>query len=442
MKKFSIIFFILLSIINSSSAKTTITLWHAMSGHLGVVLNNIVQQFNNSQNNYYLEAVYKGNYSTTLTSTVAAFRAGKQPDMVQVFEVGTQLMIKPKGVIYPVYELMKKYGGEVSLDQFIPAIGEYYADEQNHLLGLPFNSSSPVLYVNVDELAKAGITPEDYPKTWPQLAEVAQQLVDKGNACGFTTAWPSWIQLESFSAWHNIPYASDNNGFASLDAKLLFDNPLIETQISSLMQWQKNHLFVYGGREDNAESLFTSGKCAMMFETSGILGSLKKSVSFKLAVLPLPYWPTVEGAPQNTIIGGAAIWVLQDHDDKTYQAVTAFLDFLTEPQIEAYWQQQTGYLPVTKAAFELSQKQGFYQQNPGAMVAMQELMNKPPTAFSKGIRLGYMPQIRNINNNMLEEIFTGQISVKEGLQQAENKGNRLISRFKRSVTNAETKRNI
>ena len=417
----------------SSAAITKIYFWHSMGGALGTTVTHITDEFNHSQHHYQIIPVYKGNYSETLTSTVAAFRSNQQPTIVQIFEVGTATMINPPGVIVPVYKLMQQAHLSLDANAFIPAIHSYYSDSYGQLLAMPFNSSAAVLFYNKTAFKKAGLNPNNPPHTWPQLAADSRQLLKAGYACGFSSAWPSWIQIESFSSWQNLPIATEDNGFAGTHAKMIFNNPVMLHQLQSLVQWQHQNIFQYGGREDNALALFTSGKCQMLFESSGSRSGLKQSVNFELGTAMLPYWPHVKGAPQNAIIGGAALWVLTGKTTAQYHGAAAFFKFLSSPKIQAYWQQQTGYIPVTKAAYQLSQQQGYYLKNPGAQIAIKELSNKPPKPYTKGLRLGNYPQIRDINCEEIEAAITGNKTPRQALHDAVKRDNQLLQQFQEDV---------
>lgn len=432
-KNLSKCFFLMILFQICYAAPTKITFWHSMSGPLGVTVNQIAQEFNQSQSSYEIVPVFKGNYPEALTAVVAAFRAGQAPDIAQIFEVGTAMMTNPPGAIVPVYKLMQQADLTLAANEFLPVIASYYSDSQGNLLALPFNSSTPLLFYNKAAFKKAGLDPNFPPKTWPELETDAKKLLANGYACGFTSAWPSWIQLESFSAWHNIPFATEDNGFAGYNPKLTFNNKWVEFHISQLAKWQKQKIFVYGGREDNATSLFTSGICPILMESSGDLSDLTSSTNFAVGVGSIPYWPQIPGAPQNMLIGGAALWAIAGHSAQEEKGVAEFFKFLARPDIQAYWQQQTGYLPVTKAAYELSMKQGFYAKNPGANVAIEELMQKSPTINSKGIRLGAYPQIRLINEQELEAVFSGQRTAKQALDRAVQQGDAVLKQFAENI---------
>lgn len=432
MKRLFIFLFLLFSFVQVQ-ARTTIIFWHSMAGPLGTILQHIVSQFNHSQTQYTIKPIYKGNYTESLTSAIAAYRAHKQPGIIQVFEVGTATMLGSRQAIVPVYQLMKTNHVNLQEKQFFPAIGGYYANAKGQLMALPFNSSSPILYYNKTAFKRAGLNPEQPPRTWPQMAQASEKLLHAGYKCGFTTAWPSWIQMEVFSAWHNKPFATHNNGLSSLKARVIFAYPLLIKHIAMLRKWQLRHIFQYGGREDDAAALFLSGVCPMMTQSSGSRANLMTNANFPVGTGVLPYWPG-KGVPQNTSIGGAALWVLAGKSQAEYQGIAQFFAFLASPKIQAYWAEKTGYLPVTKAAYHYIKKHGYFKQYPDAEIAIKELTHKPATAYSKGIRLGNYVLIRKINDRAIEAVLSGQATAKTALTEAARQDNILLAQFQAGVS--------
>jgi len=419
---------------SAASAATEITWWHAMGGELGKRVEKIATDFNASQDQYTVKPVYKGGYTETLTAGIAAFRAGEQPHIMQVFEVGTATMMAAKGAIYPVYQLMADAGETFDPKAYLQAVIGYYTDEQGHMLSMPFNSSTPVVFRNKNAFKKAGLDPEMEIKTWDDMAKAATEIVKNGGAeCGFTTSWVSWIQLENFSAWHNVFFASEDDGFAGLDAKLLIDSPLHVRHIGNLAKWQEGNAFKYGGRQSSAGPLFFSQNCAMYFASSASYASVKANATdFEFGVSMLPYYADVKGAPQNSIIGGASLWVLQGHPKEEYKGVAEFFTYLSKPEVQAWWHQETGYLPITTAAYELTQKEGFYEKNPGTDTSIKQMTLHTPTKASKGLRLGNFVQIRDIINEELEEVFNGSKTAEEGLKEAVARSNQQLRSFQAS----------
>ena len=416
----------------SAQAVTEIQFWHSMTGKLGDKVNEIAQKFNATQGDFKVMPVYKGQYDESMAAAIAAYRAGNPPQIVQVFEVGTATMMAAKGAVKPVYQLMADAGEKFDPKAFLGAVYGYYSDTQGRLLSMPFNSSSQVLYINDDAFKKAGLDPANPPRTWPEVGQAAEKLKASGAACAFTTGWQSWVQLESFSAWHNVPVATKENGFGGLDTRLAWNEPLKVKHIQTLGDWSKKGLFTYAGRKDEPLSKFTSGDCAMITTSSGSYSNIKANAKFNWRVARLPYWPDVAGAPQNTIIGGATLWVLTQKDPAVYKGIAKFFTFLSSPEIQADWHQSTGYVPITVAAYELTKSQGFYEKNPGFDIAIGELNNKPPTANSKGVRFGNFVEIRNINDEELEQVWNGQKTAKQALDDAVRRGNEQLERFQKA----------
>jgi sn-glycerol 3-phosphate transport system substrate-binding protein len=415
----------------TAQAQVEIQWWHSMTGKLNDKVDEIANKFNASQSDYKVTPVFKGQYDESMTAAIAAYRAGNPPQILQVFEVGTAQMMSAKGAIKPVYQLMKESGENFDPKAFVGAVYGYYADTHGNLLSMPFNSSTQVLYINNDAFKKAGLDPKKPPKTWPEMAQAMAKLKASGAACAFTTGWQSWVQLESFSAWHNVPFASEQNGFGGMDPKLEFNGPLQVKHIQNLADWGKKGLFTYKGRKDEPLSSFYSGECAMITTSSGSYANIKANAKFDWSVATLPYYPDVAGAPQNTIIGGATLWVMNQKDPKVYKGIAKFFTFLSSPEVQENWHESTGYVPITLAAYELAKKKGLYEQRPGFDTAIKELNNKPPTANSKGIRLGNFVQIRNIIDEELEAVWSGQKTAKVALDSAVSRGNVEIERFRK-----------
>ena len=404
--------------------------WHSMGGALGEEVDSIAQGFNASQPQFRINAIFKGGYSETMNGAVAAFRAGEQPHIVQIYEVGTATMMAAEGAIYPVWQLMRDMEVPLESADYLPAILAYYADSQGRLISMPFNSSTPVVYYNKGAFKKAGLDPLTPPATWPQLEQQVSQLLQSGMACGFTTAWQSWVQIENFGTWHNIPFATRSNGFDGLDTELLINREAHVKHIAQLARWQEKRIFVYGGRSSQSSTQFYNGDCAIYMNSSAAYAGIQENVTtFEFGVGFLPYWPDLIEEPQNSIIGGASLWTFRGHGRAEYEGIAQFYAYLTSREVQARWHQSTGYLPVTFAAYELTQADGFYQRNPGTEVAIKQLTRNSPTAHSRGLRFGSFVQIRDTINAELEAVWAGKKSAREALDEAVERGNVLLRRF-------------
>ncbi|EHP43225.1 extracellular solute-binding protein [Cupriavidus basilensis OR16] len=424
--------FAMLAGAGSANAAVEIQWWHSMEGALNDKVNAIATQFNASQSDYKIVPIYKGQYDESLAAGIAAFRSGNAPAILQVFEVGTATMMSAKGAIKPVATVMKDAGEKFDAKMYIPAVAGYYTSNKGEMLSFPFNSSTTVMYYNKDAFRKAGLDPNKPPVTWQEVATDSAKLKAAGISCGYTTDWQSWVQLESFSAWHNVSFATENNGFGGTGARLVFNSPLHVKHIANLLDMQQKGYFVYGGRKDEPKAKFIAGQCAMLTGSSAALANIRKNAKFDFTAAQLPYEQGVPGAPQNTIIGGASLWVMGGKKAEEYKGVAKFFTYLSRPEVQADWHQSTGYLPVTTAAYELTKKSGFYDKNPGADVAVKQMIVKT-TDKSRGIRLGNFPQIRTVIDEELEAVWTGKKQPKEALDSAVARGNELLERFQKTV---------
>ncbi|MGC2411561.1 MAG: sn-glycerol-3-phosphate ABC transporter substrate-binding protein UgpB [Stellaceae bacterium] len=407
--------------------------WHAMTAINGERVTKIAADFNASQSEYKVVPVFKGSYAETMTAAIAAYRAGNPPDIVQVFEVGTATMMAAKGAVKPVYQLMADAGEKFDSSAYLPAVTGYYSTADGKMLSFPFNSSTPVVYWNKDAFKKAGLDPDKPPKTWPETFETAKKLRAGGVPCGFTAAWVSWTEIENFSAWHNLPLATRSNGLEGPDAVLEFNNPTVVRHIANLAAAQKDKSFDYGGRTTEPEGKFISGECGMIQNSAGFYGALKSAAKFDFGVTELPYYPDVTGAPQNSIIGGASLWVMGGKKPEQYKGIARFFTYLSGTAVQQNWHEATGYLPITKAAYQATKESGYYEKNPGTEVAIIQMTAKPPTANSRGLRLGNLVQIRDVIAEDLEAAFAGKMEAKAALDDAVARGNALLRQFQKNT---------
>ena len=415
----------------ASQAQTEIQWWHSMTAVNGEVVNDLAKSFNASQKNYKIVPTFKGNYDESFTAAVAAFRAGNAPHILQVFEVGTATMMASKGVTVPVGKIMKDSGEKFDPNAYVSAVAGYYTAPNGEMLSFPFNSSTTVFYFNKDAFKAAGLDTNKAPATWAEVALAAAKLKASGHKCPLTIAWQGWTQLESFSAWHNVEFATKGNGLQGMAARMKVNSPLHVRHIENLANMAKQGLFVYKGRASVPEASFISGECAMTTTSTGFYGNVAKNAKFNFGMGPLPYYQDVPGAPQNTVIGGASLWVMAGKKADEYKGIAQFFNYLSSTEVQAATHQRTGYLPITTAAFQLTEKSGFYQKNPGTDVGVNQMIRKV-TDKSRGIRLGNYVQIRGIEDEELEQVWSGKKSAKEALDSIVARGNDQLERFQKA----------
>jgi sn-glycerol 3-phosphate transport system substrate-binding protein len=410
-------------------AQVEIQWWHSMGGALGEAVNDLAKQFNESQKEYKVNAVYKGSYPESMTAAIAAYRAKSPPHIVQVFEVGTATMMAAKGAIVPISKVMADAKEPFDPKAYLQTVTGYYSDTKGNLLSYPFNSSTVMFYVNKDAFKKAGLDPEKAPRTWKEVLAAAEKLKAAGQDCVYTTSWPSWMHIENFSAWHNVPIGTKQNGMAGFDTSFTINSPLHVRHVSMLADMAKKGQFTYAGRTNQGDAKFSSGECAMFSGSTGAQAGIRKAGKFAWSINFIPYHDDVKGAPQNSIIGGASLWVMAGRKPEEYKGVAKFFSFLSSPQIQMQWHTKTGYVPITTAAYDLTRKSGFYDKDPGAELAVKQLTNKAPTENSKGLRFGNFVQGREVIEEELESVFAGKKTAKAGLDDAVKRGNDILRKF-------------
>ena len=418
-----------------AAAQVEIQWWHAMTGVNNDVIEKLAKDFNDSQKDYKVVPSYKGSYPDTMNAGIAAFRAGNAPHIMQVFEVGTATMMAAKGAIKPVQEMMREAGEKFDPQSYLPAITGYYSTAKGEMLSFPFNSSSAIMWYNKDAFRKAGLNPDAPPKTWPELFDAAKKLRASGHpTCGFATAWVTWLNIEQFSAWHNVPLGTKSNGMDGFDTEFRFNSPLHVRHLQNLVELQKDKTYDYAGRTNTGEGRFTSGECPIMLTSSAFYGNVKANAKFDFGTGMMPYYPDAAGAPQNSIIGGASLWVMGGKKADEYKGIARFFTFLSDTDRQRWLHEVSGYLPITKAAYAGTKGSGFYEKNPGRETPLLQLTFKAPTENSAGLRFGNLVQIRDIWAEEIEAALSGQKSAQKALDDAVARGNQSLRQFERAVS--------
>lgn len=419
----------LLSLSSSALATTEITWWHGMGGQLGETVNKIASDFNASQSDYKLTPVYKGDYTETLTAGIAAFRAGQAPNILQVFDAGAATIMNAPGVAKAAQDIMVESGYPFNAQDYLAGVRNFYADSDGKMVGMPFNSSTPVLYVNLDKLKEVGAKP---PKTYEEMETVMQKLKAKGQA-GFSQSLTPWIMFENFKSRHDLQLADKNNGYDGLASKIMFNTPDMVMHIGKLKEWlDKGYFKYYGSDWDANQTPFERQEVAMWMGSSGDFGGLKNRVKFHLGTTYLPYWESITKNPTHTFIGGGSLFALNGHDKEQDKGVAAFFAYLTKPETQQFWHEATGYVPVTEAAYNLTKASGYYKQQPDAEVGVKQL-SLPDGKWTKGYRLGYYPQIREVMHREFDNIFAGRETVEQGLNKVTDESAKLLERFARTM---------
>lgn len=417
---------------SASMAATNISWWHGMGGANQEVINEVSKRFNASQTACALTPVSKGSYEEALASGIAAFRSGEAPNILQVFDAGAATIINAKGATVAAEDLINDAGYKFDREAFIEGVRNFYAAADGKFVGMPFNSSAPIMYINEEALKKAGV---EAPKTWEEFEIIAPKLKEAGYI-PLTASQLTWQFTENFFSRNNIQFATNNNGYDSVKGtELKVTDPNLIMMFEKLKDWKDKGLFnYYGAGWNDNQKPFEEDKVAFWIGSSGSFGGLQKTAKMPFSADFLPYWKGIQGAGTNTFIGGAALFAMAGKPDAENKCVADFFQFLTSPEVQKYYHQATGYVAITTAAYELAKAEGYYKEKPAAEVGIKQLM-LPAGEWSKGYRLGFYPQIREIMEREYNRIFAGETTVPVAFATIEKEGNALLERFAKTSAN-------
>jgi sn-glycerol 3-phosphate transport system substrate-binding protein len=425
-----------------AQGKIRIQFWHAMGAALGDTVNRLAAAFNAQDGAAEVSALFKGNYPDTLTASIAAWRAGQAPHIVQVYDAGQRLMFAAGPAVKLAHELIAETRAPIDPDAFIPAIRAFYSLPDGRMAAVPFNSSSALMWINADAFQRAGLDAAQPPATWPELVTAARALKARNAVeIPLITSSTTWIETEQYGAINDLPYATAGNGFESLDAELLLDRPQRVAHLQRLLDLSRDGVFRYAGRDDQSNPLFFAGQAGVMLSSSGTRGQIARDAHFAWRPALLPVDPTVNPTPLNSLIGGAALWAMTapQRTAAEYEATARFLAFLGKPENDSLWHQETGYVPVTVAGYERARAEGYYERTPGADLAIQQLRRGHVTANSRGIRLGRFPEIRTIIYEEFERAVQGNQNAQTAMNSAVARGNVVLREFARSTRSADAR---
>ena len=412
--------------------------WYGLSGQLGDVVQQTCDRFNASQDEYEISCIGQDGYANAVQNSIAAFRAKQHPTVVQAYDAGTaDLMMS--GEFYPVHQMMADFNIEIDWDDYFPGIANYYASSKGELFSMPFNSSTPMLYINKEHYAAAGL--DAFPKTWEQFEENLKKIKSSDRDCAYAYAPSTWIDLEQFSMAHGVPIATNNNGYDGLDSEYVYNTTIHVKHMENIKRWYDENLLEIRTSQGglNARDSFAQGECSHYFGSIASHQAVTNLVDgkFDWEVTMIPVYEGTER--KNTVVGGASLWVLSGKSDDEYRGAAEYLKFLATPESEEFWSTNTGYIPVTKTGFNTLVSKGFYDNAPykGRELALDSLTYTDPGPLTRGIRLGGFIQARSEWSNEVQAALQGDKTMQEALDIAVKRSNAILNKFARTYRGKE-----
>ncbi|RJG26154.1 ABC transporter substrate-binding protein [Paenibacillus thiaminolyticus] len=386
----------------SDDGRIKVTFWHAMSGSAGELIAKMANDYNASQDKYFVDAIFQGSYEESLTKLKAVGGTSEAPTLMQVQEIGTKYMVN-SGYIQPVQDLIDQ--DKFDLSQWEENILSYYQID-GKLYSLPFNTSNAILIYNKDKFKAAGLDPESPPKTFGEIREMAKKLTDNSkNEKGFALLIYGWF-IEQLLANQGADFVDNGNGRDSLATKSLLNSP----ESLGIFQWlddmnKEGTLGNYGRQWDDIRAAFSAGKVAMyMDSTAGIAGVMQAS-PFEVGT---GFLPTPDGKEANgVIVGGASLWLMNSVAEEEKEAAWDFMKYVTTPAVQAEWAAGTGYFPITKAAHEEPVLKEKYEQAPQFLTTVKQLQNTKIGSATRGALISVFPETRNEVATAIEKLYQG-----------------------------------
>ena len=410
-------------------AKENIVFWHAMTGEGQKALEKIVDDYNKSQDEVVVDAIFQGSYEESIVKFKAVSGTKEVPDLVQMNDVSTSFMYR-SGAVVPMYEFIKedKNFDESKLEDVLL---NYYRINGN-LYSMPFNSSTAILVYNKDAFREVGLDPEKAPKSYKEIEEYSRKLVKTNkngvvDRYGFSIISYAWF-IEQLLANDNSLYVDEENGRnGKLPTKVVYGK-----QLPVILDWMRRmnteKLATNYGREWNTtRSAFNSGKVAMFLDSSaGITGVIKNS-NFEVGTA---FIPNESGEFNGSIIGGASLWITKSENKVKQKATWDFVKYATSKDVQAFWSSKTGYFPVNKESYDTDLMKATMEKMPQFKTIVEELEATNKNTATQGAILGVFPDVREKMVEAMEAVSEGKDSKKEA-QKVEKASNRIISRYNR-----------
>jgi len=418
--------------------KVEITFWHAFGGDRALIIERMVEDFNYTHPNIHVSVEFKGSYRDTLNAAILAAQQGNPPHVVQIFEVGTQLAID-SGIFVPIQDLATE--DELMPEDFIEGVADYYKIG-GKFYSVPWNSSNPVLYYNKDIFVRAGLDPDNPPRTFEELLIYSQKIISSGAAeLALSAALHSWY-FEQWMACMDELLLNNDNGRTGRATESFLDSLAAKTIVAWWGEMAKNGYWAYTGKLedwDGAEGLFVSGQAAMLLESTSEVAYLRRVFGKSLGVAPFPYPAkyldgTPTKAPVGFVVGGASLWITKDHPLEELQAAKEFVLWMSNVENTIRWHKLTGYFPVRKKAVEVLDFEGWFDKYPEYAVAFSQLLNSQSTYATRGALTGAFLEIRTIIGQAIEKVIAGRATVEQALAEAKRRADEAIKRYNASVS--------
>ncbi|MGJ3237953.1 MAG: ABC transporter substrate-binding protein [Anaerolineae bacterium] len=426
---FGVLIFALSGISSAQEEPVTLEFWHAMSGNLGELVQELVDRFNESQDEIVVNATFQGSYDDTYNALLAALETDTLPNVTQNFDIASQTMFDFPSVL-PVYEVAEE---DYDTEAFIPATRDYYSNE-NGLAALAFNSSTPLIYANADMLEAAGI--EELPQDWTfsEFRAICDQLIEANDLDSCVSIGQVGWFFEQILANSGGLYYNNDNGRTARATEAVFNS---ETGVEVFEFLTGLYLDGYavnlGNTWTDTDATFQAGQSALIFDSTSDVAIINNS-EFPVVTTFIPHSDSSER--NGVMIGGGALWLIDSGDEAQNAAAWEFMKFMAEEEQQITWHVGTGYFPVVQSAQESDEVQAFWEESPNFATAVEQLVTTR-TVLEDGSTnyavlgglAGPFPAIRTILIDAYSRVLDDGLSVQEALDEAVERANEELDNY-------------
>jgi sn-glycerol 3-phosphate transport system substrate-binding protein len=425
-----------------SGETVKINFWHAMNAANQETLKRLTDRFNASQSEVQVELQYQGTYEDNLAKLLASRASGDVPALIQLHDVTTQLMVD-SGMITPVQDFIDQENYDLS--DFVQRVVDYYTVD-GKLQGMPFNISNPILYYNKVHFREAGLDPEKPPQTLAELTEDCQKLTIR-NESGTPTrrcialSIDPWF-LEQLLAMGGDLYVNNGNGRDARATEAVFNG----SRGKEIFEWWGSlmksgdaqnvgrnptgdqHLLAVGAGQASM-TIGTSAALRSAFDVLEAPGSIQLT-DIELGTAPMPGFADGTGG---SLVGGAALWILNQRPEKEQEAAWKYIKYLVEPQQQADWYSGSGYFPMRISAYELPAAKEVEAKYPAFRTAVDPFLATASTRATQGALLGNFVDVRVIVQDALEEMILKSKDPGQALDDAAQEATEAIQDYNRRI---------
>lgn len=393
--------------------KTVINFWHSMAGNNLEVMEELVEMYNESQNEVFVQHTYQGNYHEGLSKLNSVVGTDEIPDVMQLNEESLRPVIDG-GFAKPMQEFIDRDNFDISnLEERV--LGRYQVDGQ--LYSMPFNPSIAVMYYNKDAFEEVGLDPNNPPHTYSEIEEAAKKLTIESG--GNTERYG--INIRNFG-WHyeqlrvnRGAYTVNNeNGHADTATEAVLNSEEMVDIFTWIKGMYDEGIYAnYGRNGDDVHDSFFNENVGMIIDSSSAAVPIIESAPFEVGMAEYPVPDGVE--PHGSVIGGASLWIFDEIPEEKQEAAWDFVQYLTETETQIFWATNTGYFPINKDIFDTEEYKEYLEKYPEFQAAIDQLHRAEVNPITQGAFIGVYQDVRLAVEDQFERVLEGSVTIEEAL---------------------------